>query len=128
MPPSTIQRAIAAAELLLIAPAALFMTALVVRVLQPQQFEPAYSAQGIVQWYAVRPWTLWVLLIVLPSVVLAVGCATLVRGWRQDADLRGTAWQTLAAIRAHLATLVLAAATLAAAGILAIVAAHMLTD
>jgi len=44
------KRAIAAAELVLIFPAALFMTALFVRNLQPQQFEPAHTAQRIVSW------------------------------------------------------------------------------
>ena len=41
----TIRRAIAAMELLLIFPAALFMAALVVRRLQPLQYEPAHAAQ-----------------------------------------------------------------------------------
>ena len=45
-----------------------------------------------------------------------------------EAELRQTARQTLAAIRTHLATLLLAVATLMAAGILAIVALHVLTD
>jgi ABC-type Fe3+ transport system permease subunit len=126
--PRTIKRTIATAELLLIAPAALFMSALFVRNLQPEQYEPAHSAQRIVMWYAARLWTLWVLLMALPFAVLVAGCVTLLRGWHHDTELRQAARQTLAAIRAHLPTLCVAAATVAAAGVLAIVALHSLTD
>jgi len=67
----TLKRAIAATELILIVPAALFMTALFVRNLQPLQYEPAHTAQRIVMWYAARPHVgLWVFLIALPFVVL----------------------------------------------------------
>jgi hypothetical protein len=126
---NTLKRAIAATELLLIFPAALFMTALFVRNLQPPQYEPAHTAERIVTWYAVRPRVgLWVLLIALPLAVLVTGCVTLLRSWSDDAELRQAARHTLAAIRAHLATLFVAAATLTAGGILVIVALHVLTD
>ncbi len=126
---SIIKRAIAATELALIFPAALFMMALFLRNLQPQQYEPAHTAQRIVDWYATRPRTgLWGLLIALPLAVLLTGGSTLVRSWSHEAQLRQAAWQTLAAIRAHLATLLIAGATLTAGGILAIVALHMATD
>ena len=126
----TIKRSIAAAELLLIFPAALFMTALFVRNLQPQQYEPARTAQRIVTWFVTRPvhFGLWVLLGALPLAVLAIGCATLLRSWTSDAELRQAARQTLAAVRSHLATFLIAAATLAAGAILTIVALHVLTD
>ena len=124
------KRAIAATELLLIFPAALFMMALFVRNLQPLQYEPARTAQRIVDWYAVRPRIgLWGLLIALPLAVLLTGCSTLLRNWSGEAQLRQAVWQTLALIKkAHLATLLIAGATLTAGGILAIVALHMLTD
>ena len=123
------KRAIAATELLLIFPAALFMMALFVRNLQPLQYEPARTAQRIVDWYAVRPRIgLWGLLITLPLAVLLTGCSTLLRNWSGEVQLRQAAWQTLALIRAHLATLLIAGATLTAGGILAIVALHVLTD
>jgi hypothetical protein len=128
VPLSTIKRVIAATELLLIAPATLFMTALFVRNLQPEQYEPAHTAQRIVMWYAARQWTLWVLLIALPFAVLVTGCVALLHSWHDNSELRQAARQTLAAIRAHLATLLVAVATLAAAGVLAIVAMHSLTD
>jgi hypothetical protein len=123
------KRTIATTELLLIFPAVLFMTALFVRNLQPQQYEPARTAQQIVTWYAARPRVaLWGFLITLPLAVLIAGCGTLLRGWSNDAELRQAARRTLADIRAHLAILLVAGATLAAGGILAIVALHLLTD
>jgi len=115
-------RLIAAMELALIAPAAIFMTALFVRNLNPLEAEPA---QRLVMWYAGRMWTLWVLLLALPFTVLVVGCATLRHAWKCDLE---SARQSLAVIRTHSATLVVLATTLAAAGILAIVVLHMLAN
>jgi hypothetical protein len=99
----TVER-IVGMELLLVAPAMLFMAALVVR-----YFEP--GAQQIVMWYAVRPWTLWLLLIALPVAVFVIGCLTLARGVRRDA-----------------ATVVGGVATLVAAIDLVVVGIHMLTN
>ncbi|HWG20694.1 MAG TPA: hypothetical protein VG225_09190 [Terracidiphilus sp.] len=125
----TIQRALATAELLLIFPAALFMTALFVRNLQPEQFQPARTAIRIVNWYAASTRLgLWVLLMALPLTVLAIGCVALIRGWRANAALRQASWETLAAVRAHGSILLIAVATAMAGGILAIVALHVLTD
>ena len=71
---NTIKRAIAAIELLLIAPAVLFMTALFVRELQRRQAEPAHTAGRIVTWCSARPHLgLWVLLMALPFTVLVIG-------------------------------------------------------
>ena len=126
---NVVKRAIAATEVLLIFPAVLFMTALFVRNLQPQQYEPAHTAQQVVAWYAARPRLgLWVLLIALPFAVLVTGGATLLRAWRRDAALRQAARAVAGAIRAHLAVLLVGAATLASLGILAIVALHMISD
>jgi hypothetical protein len=125
---NTIRRTIAATELFLIFPAALFMAALVVRHLRPLQDEPAHTAQTLVQWYAARPWTLWVLLIALPLAVLVTGCAALLRGWNDDVELRQAARHPLLAIRTHPATLFVAAATLTAAVVLAVVTVHMLRN
>ncbi|HTX65082.1 MAG TPA: hypothetical protein VMD31_04880 [Opitutaceae bacterium] len=120
---------VAALEVLLVTPAVLFMTALFVRDLQPQQFEPARSAQQIVAWYAARPRVgLWGLLIGLPFAVLVTGSVLLLRQWQADAALRQDVRGTLAVLRAHFATLLVAGAMCAAAGILAIVALHVATD
>jgi hypothetical protein len=120
---NTTKRAVA--QLLLIFPAILFMGALVVRQLSPLQNEPAHTAHRIVMWYAGRVWTLWVLLITLPLAVLVTGCVTLARDWRDDLELRQAAQQTLSAIHADRAMLFVAAMTLTAGVILAIVAIHM---
>lgn len=125
----TIRRAIAAVELLLISPAVLFMTALFARNVQPEQYEPAHTAGQIVMWYAARQGLgLWVFLIALPLAVLFIGCTTLLRDWHDDAELRQAARQALTVLRAHLAIVLVAAATATAAGALAIVALHVLTD
>ena len=121
-----ISRALAAAEVALVLPAGLFMAALIARDLQPPQSQPAHAAQRVVAWYAARPGVgLWVLLVALPLLALVTGSGMLLHAWRGDAALRRAAGRVLAALRAHLAALVIAAATLAAGGILAIVALHM---
>ena len=125
----TIKPSVAAAELLLLFPAALFMGSLVVRSLQPTQFEPARTAQSIVDWYTHSVHIgLWVFLMGLPLVVLATGCVTLLRAWNSNAELRQATMRTLESVRAHLATLFVAIATVAAAAILAVVALHMLAN
>lgn len=127
---NTIKRAIAATELLLICPAALFMAAIVVRNVTPLPKEPAQTAQRIVMWYAHLPvhLGLWGLLIMMPLAVLILGGGTLLYGWNEDDELRHAARQTLAAIRAHLAMFLVAVTTATSAGILAFIAVHVLTD
>jgi hypothetical protein len=121
--------AIATTELLLIFPAALFMAALFMRNVQPPQYEPAHTAQQIVNWFAGRPRTgLWGFLIGLPLTVLVTGCVTLLRRWSNEVELRQATGQALAALRTHLATALVAGATVTAGGILAIVALHLVTD
>ena len=121
-------RVIAALEFVLLSPAALFMGALVVRSLQPLQYEPAHSAQQVLMWYAGRMWTLWVLLLALPIAVLVTGCAALLRASRRGMAVPHTIRQSLAFVREHLATLVVATTTLAAAVIVVIVVLHMAAD
>jgi len=123
-----LRRAIATAEVLLIFPSALFMTALFVRNLQPLQYEPAHTAQQIVNWYAARTHlALWGFLIALPLVVFIAGSASLLRAWRTDAALRDSARRASEALRSHFASVIVAAATLVSVGILAIVALHLVT-
>jgi hypothetical protein len=121
-------RIIAVLELVLIFPAALFMTALMLRNLQPLQYEPARIAQQLVMWYAGRMWTLWVFLLGLPFIVLVSGCAELLRSWNRDIILPLTSRKSLAMVRAHLASLFLAATTLIAGVILAIAVLHVLAN
>lgn len=65
------------------------MMALFVRNLQPLQYEPARTAQRIVDWCAVRPRIgLGGLLIPLPLAVLLTGCSTLLCNWSREPQLR----------------------------------------
>ena len=121
-------RIIAVMGLVLIFPAALFMTALTLRNLQPLQYEPARSAQQLVMWYAGRMWTLWVLLLGLPFIVLVSGCAELLRSWNRDIILPLTSRKSLAMVRARLASVFLATTTLIAGVILAIAVLHVLAN
>jgi hypothetical protein len=124
------KRLVAAADVLLVFPAALFMASLFVRNLQPRQYEPARSAERIVEWFATRPVPvgLWILLIGLPAVVVVTGAGALAHSWLREPELRRAAKRVIDDARAHSATLVTLAATTAAAGILAAVAIHVLTD
>jgi hypothetical protein len=121
----TLDRLVAAAELLLISPAALFMTALFVRNLSPKTAEPAMTAQRVVMLYASNVHVgLWLLLVGMPLAALGIGCATLLRQWSDDAALR----QAVISLRAHFATLLIALATVASAGFLGAIGIHVLTD
>jgi hypothetical protein len=120
---------IATAEVLLISPAVLFMTALFVRNLQPLQYEPARTAQRIVDWYAARPRVgLWEFMIGLPLIVLVTGGATLLRKWGREAELREAARGVVSILRENWATVLIAMATVVAGGVLGIVGLHVLTD
>ena len=124
-----LKRSIATLELLLIFPASLFMLSLFLREVQPAPYEPAQTARHIVDWYAARPRVgLQLFLMALPFAALIIGGATVLRAWRTDAELRQAVLQTLTAIRANFSALLIAGATLLAAGILGIVALHVLTD
>jgi hypothetical protein len=122
-------RFVAAAEWLLILPAVLFMTSLFVRNVQPPGFEPADTARRVVEWFSHSPGLgLDIFLIALPFAALVIGCITALRRWTSDAMLRQAARETLAVVREHLATLLIAGATLASGSILAIVALHLITE
>jgi ABC-type Fe3+ transport system permease subunit len=123
------RRAVAATELLLVFPCAVFMTALFVRNLSPKEHDLARSAQRVVMWYARDPHVgLWIYLITLPLAVVVIGSATLLYNWSTDGELRQAGRQTLAAVRAHFASFLIAGATLFACGSLAAIAVHVLTD
>jgi hypothetical protein len=125
----TILRSVAALELLFVFPAVLFMSALFARSIQPLQYEPAHTAQRIVDWYAARPHIgLWVLLIALPSAVVVIGSVTLMREWHRNQELRVATLKALRFIRSEASSILIAGATAMAGGILAIVVLHVLTD
>ena len=117
--------AIVTAELVLIVPALVFFAAIFFRNFFPTADN---GAQQIVGWYAERHWTLWALLIGLPSTVLILGAATVLNSWNNDATLREDGSRALTAVRAHLGIVVVGFATAAAGILLAFVALHMLLD
>lgn len=119
---ATKKRVLAAVEFILISPAVLFMTALMVRSLTPLELEPAHTAQRIVMWYAARMWTLWVLLLALPGIVLSTGLATLLLTPSIDLPPQGRARPMRTALYAQP---LIAAASSTAAVILVIVILHM---
>ncbi len=124
----TTERTVLLIQSLLIFPATLFMAALVVRTLQALPYDAAITAQQIVGWYAERMWTLWVLLLALPAAALAAGGATLLRSWNPDAQVPLAESAPATRNRTPLATLLIAAPTVASAGILAVVILHMLAN
>jgi hypothetical protein len=125
----TLIRIVAATQLALIFPAALFMTAVLVGAGDAPQYDLARIAQRVVMWYSARMWTLWLLLLALPFAVLVIGCATLLRRWNRDVELPQAARQSLAMmVPAPLATLFVAGTTLTSTGILAIVVLHILAN
>jgi len=126
---NTAKRTIAFIEILLVLPAALFMTALFVRNIQPPIYEPARSATRLVDWFSARPFLcLDIFLIALPFTALIFGGVTILRSWRNDPALRRAAVELLTVVRAHVAALLIAGATIVAGGVLAIVAIHVITD
>ena len=125
----TILRPLAALELLFVSPSVLFMSALFARSIQPLQYEPAHTAQRIVDWFASRPHLgLWVLLIMLPVAVVIIGLVTLKREWHSNQELRIETLRAIGFIRSQASSVLIAGATATAGGILAIVALHVLTD
>lgn len=125
----TILRSVAALELLFVFPAVLFMTALFARSIQPLQYEPAHTAQRIVDWYAARPHIgLWLLLIMFPLAVIVMGSVTLMREWRRSQELRVATLRAIGFVRSQASSILIAGATAIAAGVLAIVALHVLTN
>ena len=123
------KRFVAILEWLLVLPAALFMSALFIREIQPPPYEPAQTARRLVDWFAASPHIgLGVFLIMMPLAAFVTGGLTVVFSWRRDPQLRRDASALLSAVRPHLSALVIAAATLLSGGILAVVALHMITD
>ena len=118
---------IAAWALAFVVPGALFVLALVLRQVPPPTSQPARIADRIVAWYAARPqFSLWVLLLLLPSAAFILGSAALMRTWAQNPDLQYYTWRALAEIPEHWPALSIGAATLVAAGILAMITRHLM--
>ena len=121
---------VAIGEWLMVLPAAVFLTAAAVRLLQPRQYEPAHTSWLIFDWTTTHISRLGaaMLFICMPGIVVLAGCATLVQTWREDQALRHDATLGLTIFRRHLTFGLLTTATLLAAAILIIAVAHLVTD
>lgn len=120
----TIRPALAILELLLVSPAALFMAALFLR-----EVQPLAQTGRLVDWFSHHVILgLYVFLIAMPLAALVVGFAIVLLGWRSDREFRRDTLAIFTIARAQWAALVVAAATLTAGGILAIVALHLITE
>lgn len=120
----------AVAEWLLILPSALLLTAAMLRLMQPRQYEPAHTSWIIFDWtttHISHPGAA-VLFLALPGLAALTGCGALARLWRSDQSLRADAALGRGAFRRHWATISLAMATLAGFLILVLVVAHIFTD
>jgi cytochrome b561 len=118
------KRAVAAVELLLIAPAALFMISLFLR-----EVQPLAQTGRVVEWFTHHlVLGLYVFLFSMPLAAFIGGCTVLLRSWGNDPQFRSNTSTLLRAAKDQWATLLVAAATVSAAGILFVVALHMLTE
>jgi hypothetical protein len=114
---------------LLMCPALLFLTALFVRFFQPVESAPARTAERVVNWYAAHPQlALWVLLLLLPLSAFILGSAALLRTWDNNPQLQDFTWRALVAIPTHWPAVSIGAATLVAAGVLAMIARHLMRE
>jgi hypothetical protein len=120
------QRIVAVTGLAFIFPAALFMAALLLRDLLPAQHDLARTAQQLIMWYAVRMWTLWLLLLALPFAALILGCSALVGHWNDATRYSGQ--DLLAKVRWDAPTILISTTTVGAGVILARVVLHMLAN
>jgi cytochrome b561 len=120
----TVRRTIAIIQLLLVFPAALFMVALFLR-----EVQPLAQTGRLVEWFSHHlVLGLYVFLIAMPLAAFVGGCAAVMRSWRSDAEFRRATLEMFTTARAHVASLLIAGATLMAGGILAIVAMHLITE
>lgn len=119
-----IRPAFAALEVLLVLPAAIFLLALALAVIQP-----VFGTGHIVGWYARHlVLGLYVSLFALPLAALAGGCAFTLYGWNRDGGLRRFVLEAIRGAREQWAHLLVAAAAVTAGLTLLVVALHMITE
>ena len=120
----TLHRILALIQLVLVLPAAVFMSALFLR-----EVQPVAQTGRVIDWFSHHVVLgLYVFLIAMPLAALLVGGVVLLGSWSRNAELRQATLQLLSTARAHVASLVIATTTMVAGGVLAIVAMHMITE
>jgi hypothetical protein len=111
----------------LVLPAVLFVGALFARQVPPPHAQPARSADRIVRWYSDHPQLgLWVLLLLLPMTAFVLGSAALLRTWAENPMLRYYTWRAITSVPEHYPAFLLAIATMASAGVLAMMAKQLM--
>jgi hypothetical protein len=79
----TIRSFVPVAQVLLLAPAILFMTSLLIRDAAGGNSSLAHMANQVVMWYSGRLWTLRILLISLPSLAVILGGLVMIAAWEK---------------------------------------------
>ena len=123
-------RLLALGEWLMILPAILLRAAAALRLLQPVQYEPAHTSWLIFNWTTTHVSRLGagILFLGMPAIVAITGGVALWKVWHTDQDLRNDAAAVVGILKRRGAVLVMTTVTLLAAAVLAIVAAHVITD
>jgi hypothetical protein len=122
--------AAAVSEWLLVLPAAVFLAAAALRLLQPRQYEPARTSWILFEWATthISHTGAALLFIALPAIAVVAGCAMLLLSWRKNETLRQDMASALTSLRHHLAIGVLGTGTLLAGAILVAVLLHIIAD
>ena len=120
----------AISEWIMVLPATVFLAVAALRLLQPRQYQPARTSWVIFEWTTTHISRLGaaILFLGMPALVVVAGCGALFRLWREDQALRSDVVLGLTVFRRHLATVLLAVATLLGVTILALAVAHVITD
>ena len=123
-------RLIALVEWLLIVPASALLMIAALRLLQPAQYEPAHTSWLILNWTTshISRFGAAILFLGMPGVVAIAGCATLLRSWSPDENLRNDAATLVAIVRRRGAVFVVMTATILAAAVLTLVVGHIIKD
>ena len=116
------------AEWLMIIPAAVFILAGILRLVQPSQYEPARTSWIIFNWTTthISQMGAAVLFLGLPAMAIILGSAMLARNWHDDEVLRHDVKLALTICREHAAAGLLATGTLMAAAILVFAVVHVI--
>lgn len=121
---------LALSEWVMVLPAAVFLTAAALRLLQPRQYEPSHAGWVVFEWTIQHVSSLGaaILFIGLPGLAVIIGCAVLLQSWGKDELFRRDLIAALGALRRHIVIAFVVAATALAGAIFVFAFVHSLTD
>jgi len=121
---------VATGEWVMVLPATVFLAAAALRFLQPSQYEPAHTNWIISQWAAIHISRLGAatLFILVPSLAILLGIATLLLAWREDSSLRDDVTLAVTILRRRLSLGLLMTGTILAAVICLFAVVHVILD